>query len=209
MAFSLLPKSPEFFDLFERHAALTLDGVKRFREFLEDLSHATEKAKAIKEIEHRADEVAHQTVDPLHRTFLPPFDRDDIHRLITKMDDILDAVEAAAVRIGLYELSEATPECKELARILQAAVEAMILAVEGLRDVKHGTEAIHHACVEVNRLENEGDATLRLSLAKLFKEGGDPLRVIKWKEIYENLERATDRCEDVVDIIEGVVLENE
>jgi uncharacterized protein Yka (UPF0111/DUF47 family) len=123
------------------------------------------------------------------------------------MDDIMDFVEAAAERISLYEVTEMTPEVRELAHLLVKAVEKVGVALRGLRDMKHA-DPIIEACVDVNRLENEGDAILRIAVARLFREAKDPITVIKWKEIYENLESATDRCEDVANIVEGIVLEN-
>lgn len=205
---ALLPREYGFFDYFERHADRTVEGAKLFQELLDDLGSAAPKARRIKEVEHEADVITHQTVEMLHKTFITPIDRDDIHRLISHMDDILDAIEAAAERIALYEIREPTLEARELARILQLATEQLRIAVAGMRNLKGGTQKILTACVDVNRLENEGDAVLRIGIAKLFKTEANPLVVMKWKEIYETLEEATDRCEDVANIIEGVVLEN-
>ena len=164
-------------------------------------------AARIKEIEHETDVITHACVERLHTTFLTPFDRDDIHRLITRMDDVMDYIESASERIALYELREMTQEVRDLAAVLVRATEAVALAVAGLRDVKRA-QAILDQCIEVNRLENEGDEILRNAVATLFKGGADPLFVMKWKEVYEALENATDRCEDVANIIEGVVLEH-
>ncbi len=204
----LLPREFGFFEHFEKHAALSVEGAKLFQDLLEDLGNAGPKAKRIKEVEHEADVVTHETVEMLHKTFITPFDRNDIHRLIGRMDDILDAIEAAAERLWLYEIKTATSESKDLARILRQATEQLEVAVKRMRNVKGGAKEILTACVDVNRLENEGDAVLRQSLAKLFREEKDPLLVMKWKEVYETLELATDRCEDVANIIEGVVLEH-
>jgi len=164
-------------------------------------------AARIKEIEHECDVLTHACVERLHTTFITPFDRDDIHRLITRMDDVMDYVEAAAERLVLYEITETTAEVRDLSDVLVRAMEGVQKAVAGLRDMKNA-QSIVKACIDVNRLENEADAILRNAVARLFKEEKDPITVIKWKEIYENLENATDRCEDVANIIEGVVLEH-
>jgi hypothetical protein len=205
---SLLPREYGFFDQFEKHVARTVEGARLFEEMLGELQQSGPKAKRIKEVEHEADVITHHTVEMLHKTFITPFDRNDIHRLISRMDDILDDVEAAAERLWLYEVTEATPEAKDLARILRLSTEQLQVAVNGMRDLKKKADSILKSCVEINRLENEGDAILRQALAQLFKVQKDPLLVIKWKEIYENIELATDRCEDVANVIEGVVLEN-
>jgi uncharacterized protein len=203
----LLPKETSFFDLFEQHADLTVDGTKEFVQMVTNPANLDAKAKRVKEIEHETDVITHRCVEALHRTFITPIERDDIHRLITKMDDIMDFVEAAAERISLYEITEMTPEVKDLADVLARAAVEVKEAVRGLRNLKDPSLTLKK-CVDINRLENEADAILRRAVARLFKEEKDAIVVIKWKEIYENLESATDRCEDVANIIEGVVLEN-
>jgi uncharacterized protein len=204
----LLPREHGFFDHFEKHVERTLEGVTLFAELLDELSNVGPRSKRIKEVEHEADIITHQTVEMLHKTFITPFDREDIHRLISQMDDILDNIESAAERLALYDITEALPPSHDLTRTLRQAIEQLQIAVKGLRDVKANRQRILTACVDVNRLENEGDAILRAAIAKLFKGEHDPLTVMKWKEIFETLELATDRCEDVANIIEGVVLEN-
>ncbi len=203
----LLPRETSFFDFFEQHAALTAEGAKAFRDLVSQGANVQAAAKRIKEIEHEADTVTHRCVEALHKTFITPIERDDVHRLISRMDDILDYVEAAAERISLYDIVSMTPEVRELAHLLTKAVEKVGVALKGLRDMKHA-DPIIEACVDVNRLENEGDAILRIAVARLFRETRDSMLVIKWKEIYESLESATDRCEDVANIVEGIVLEN-
>jgi predicted phosphate transport protein (TIGR00153 family) len=204
---AILPKKTEFFDYFSKHAALTVEGAKLLQTLLGDLRNVEEQAKKIKSIESEADKVAHETMDMLHRSFITPIDRGDIHRIVSRIDDILDYIEAASQRIWLYEIKEATPEAKEMARVLVRSAEAVKNTVDSLHDLKD-PERIRSACIEINRLENECDTLLRLATARLFKEERDPLMVIKWKEIYENIEDATDRCEDVANVIEGVVIEN-
>jgi predicted phosphate transport protein (TIGR00153 family) len=202
-----LPRETSFFDFFERHAAKTVEGVKEFVALASGEMDVVAGAKRIKQIEHETDVITHHCVEALHKTFITPIERDDIHRLITRMDDIMDYVEAAAERMALYELTTMTAEVKAMATVLLRATEEIQRALRGLRDLQNG-EAIIRSCIEINRMENEADDILRATVAKLFKDERDPITVIKWKEIYENLENATDRCEDVANIIEGVVLEH-
>jgi len=203
----LLPREDDFFALFERHAALTVEGAAEFRRLVSGEHNVKALAKRVKEIEHETDVITHTCVERLHRTFITPFDRDDIHRLISRMDDVMDLIDSAAARIALYEVSPMTPAVRELAEVLLKATRALATAVAGLRDLKR-PQAILDACIEVNRLENEGDEILRSAVGALFREATDPLLVMKWKEIYDALEHATDRCEDVANTIEGVVLEH-
>jgi uncharacterized protein len=209
VVFRFLPQEVGFFDMFEKQVELAIEGAKLLAAFVDDLEEPGVKARRIKEVEHEADVVTHQTMAMLHKTFVTPFDRNEIHHLTSKLDDILDAMEAAAERLWLYEISQATVEAKRLARNLVSATSQLQVAITGLRDVKRERDKVMTACVEINRLENANDETLREGLAKLFKEEKDPVLIMKWKEIYETLEDATDRCEDATDVIEGVVLENE
>jgi predicted phosphate transport protein (TIGR00153 family) len=203
----LLPKKNEFFDLFSKHAALSVEGARLLGALLSDLSNVEEQSKRIKQVEHDADSVAHQTIELLHKSFITPIDRGDIHRIVSRLDDVLDYIEASSQRLWLYEIKEATPEAKEMARVLMRSTEAVKQTVDALPTLKE-PEKVRSFCVEINRLENECDTLLRLATARLFKEERDPLMVIKWKEIYENIEDATDRCEDVANVIEGVIIEN-
>lgn len=203
----LLPRDESFFDIFEKQGQKTVEGCRAFLAMVETSGDVTAQAKRISEIEHECDLITHSVVAKLHKTFITPLDRNDIYRLITKMDDIMDLVEAAAERMALYGITDMTKEVCDLARALLSSADRVLEAVAGFRDLKH-PEVILEKCVEINRLENEADALLRGTLAKLFREEKDPITIMKWKEIYELLETATDRCEDVANIIEGVVLEN-
>jgi predicted phosphate transport protein (TIGR00153 family) len=203
----LLPREEDFFRLFERHAALTVDGARQFATLVAGGQDTRALAARIKELEHETDVITHTCVERLHTTFITPFDRDDIHRLITRMDDVMDFIESASERIALYEIEEMTPGVQDLSRVLVRATESVATAVAGLADLKR-SQAILDACIEVNRLENEADEILRNAVATLFRQASDPLLVMKWKEVYEALENATDRCEDVANIVEGVVLEH-
>jgi uncharacterized protein len=203
----LLPKETSFYDFFEEHAQLTVTGTAEFVSLVSSSANIDAKAKRIKEIEHETDVITHRCVEALHRVFITPIERDDIYRLITRMDDIMDYVEAGAERLALYEITQMTPEVRDMADTLCRAAKDVEEALRGLRDLKN-PKRILAKCVDINRLENEADAILRRALARMFKEERDPIMIIKWKEIYEHLESATDRCEDVANIIEGVVLEN-
>jgi hypothetical protein len=203
----LLPRDEDFFGLFERHAALTVEGAKEMQRLVLGDPNLRARAARIKEIEHETDVITHTCVERLHKTFITPLDRDDIQRLITRMDDVMDYIESASAAVMLYELTEMTAPARALADVLVRATETVALAVAGLKTVKR-PDTILKACIEVNRLENEGDEILRSALADLFRGASDPLFVLKWKEVYEALENATDRCEDVANIIEGVVLEH-
>jgi len=203
----LLPRETSFFDYFDKHAALTVAGAKALQSLVSSGANLGPKAKRIKEIEHEADVITHQCIEALHTTFITPIERSDVHQLISRMDDVVDFIEAAADRLVLYELETMTDEVKDMSDTLVRATLEVEQAVRALRDMSNA-ERIRQLCVEVNRLENEADAVLRNALAKLFRTEQNAITVIKWKEIYELIEEATDRCEDIANTIEGVVLEN-
>ena len=203
----LLPNDRSFFTHFEQQGKKTVEGCKAFLEMVENPTDLESQATRVSQIENECDEITHAVVEALHTTFITPIDRNDIYTLISKMDDIMDMVEAAADRLSLYEIRNMTREVGDLARCLVTSAEHVLGAVTGIRDLHHPNGILEH-CIEINRLENVADKILRSALARLFKEEKDPIAIIKWKEIYETLESATDRCEDVANIIEGVVLEN-
>jgi len=203
----LLPHDASFFAHFEHQGKKTVEGCRAFLEMVEQPSDLEARAERVKQIEHECDEITHAVVEGLHKTFITPIDRNDIYRLITKMDDIMDFVEAAADRVALYEIGKMTKEVGDLARCLVQSAEHVLGAVSSIRDLGKPNGILQH-CIEINRLENVADGILRSALARLFREEKDLIAVIKWKEIYETLESATDRCEDVANIVEGVVLEN-
>ena len=203
----LLPHDRTFFAQFEQQGKKTVEGCKAFLHMVEAPGDLESQAARISQIENECDEITHAVVESLHRTFITPIDRNDIYTLIGKMDDIMDLVEAAADRMSLYEIHTVNRELGDLARCLVTSAEHVLGAVSGIRDLQHPNGILEH-CIEINRLENVADKILRGALARLFREERDPIAVIKWKELYETLESATDRCEDVANIIEGVVLEN-
>ncbi|HEY4184258.1 MAG TPA: DUF47 family protein [Polyangia bacterium] len=203
----LLPHDKTFFQFFEQQGSKTVEGCRALLAMIENPADIEAQAERVTQIEHECDDITHAVVESLHKTFITPLDRNDIYRLITRMDDIMDLVEAAADRFSLYEIKTMPPEVGELARSLVSGAEHVLSAVSGLRDMKKANDILQH-CIEINRLENVADKILRGALARLFREEKDPIAVIKWKEIFEILESATDRCEDVANVIEGVVLEN-
>jgi predicted phosphate transport protein (TIGR00153 family) len=203
----LLPHDVSFFTHFEQQGKKTLEGCRAFLEMVQNPTDLESQAERVKQIEHECDEITHAVVAGLHKTFITPIDRNDIYRLITKMDDIMDMVEAAADRLALYDVRQMSKEVVDLARCLVSSAEHVLAAVAGIRELDASNGILQH-CVEINRLENVADSILRSALARLFREEKDPIAVIKWKEIYETLESATDRCEDVANVIEGVLLEN-
>jgi hypothetical protein len=203
----LMPRADEFFEDFEKLAATTIEGARLFVELLNNGDDITRRAKAIKDVEHRGDEITHRAITRLHTQFITPFDRGEIHRLLSRIDDVLDLTDAATERLALYELSPMLPDARDLADVLLRTTMKMQEAVQGLRNVKQPALALQR-CREVNELENEGDRLLRRALADLFKSGRDPLTVMMWKEILDYIEQAIDRAEDVANVIEGVVLEH-
>jgi predicted phosphate transport protein (TIGR00153 family) len=204
----LMPKSDDFFSDFEAQAATVVEGAKLLKDLLDDFTDVPRKCQAIKDVEHRADDITHRAFARLHTQFITPFDRAEIHRLLSRIDDVLDLADAAAERIGLYDIDQVLPEARDLATVLVAQAEKMQEAVRGLRNMKKDPGAILEACKEMNVLENQADSLTRRTMAKLFKRGNDPLTVMKWKEIIDLIESATDRAEDVANVIEGVVLEH-
>jgi len=203
----LIPREKEFFSLFERGALKCVEACKAFEIMLDDLEHSESHTLRIKSFEHEADEITHNAVERVYATFVTPFDREDIHRLVTRLDDILDRVDSAAERIFLYDLVEPTPEVRDLARVLTRAAEHVAEAVSGLKDAGKKPQEVLERCIEVNRLENEGDAVYRRALASLFRDQTDLRLVMKWREVYEILENAIDRCEDVAGVVQGIVIQ--
>jgi predicted phosphate transport protein (TIGR00153 family) len=201
--FSLIPREVRFFDLFEQQSQHIIKGAQLLRELVNNFSDARAKSHAIKEVEHQGDQVTHDIVKKLNTTFITPIDREDIHDLATRLDDVLDFIEAAAERLVVYRIKEPTSASRAMAEVIVQQTHAMERAIKCLRTMDPG---FHEHAVEVNRLENSADNLLRDSLAALFEEQADPIEVIKWKEIYETMETVTDRCEDVVNVIEGIIL---
>lgn len=195
-----------FYENFERHSACILEAGKLIAQMAREPERAVELAKAIKDVEDAGDKITHDTIARLHKTWITPIDRADIHSLITALDDVLDLIDAVSERVALYEVKELPSFVVKLADSLQAATVAMNEAVKLLPQVKQPKQMLD-LCVEINRLENEADDAYRHGLATLFRGGYDAIEVMKWRDIIDNLESATDRCEDVANILEGIVLE--
>jgi predicted phosphate transport protein (TIGR00153 family) len=208
MLHRLMPKSDDFFADFESQAALVVEGAILLKALLDDFTDVPAKCQAIKDVEHRADDITHRAFARLHTQFITPFDRSEIHRILSRIDDVIDLADAAAERLGLYDIDTVLPEARELAAVLVEQSRKMEEAVKGLRNMKKDPQRILEACKEMNVLENQADTLTRQTMAKLFKRGNDPLTVIKWKEIIDLIEDATDRAEDVANVIEGIVLEH-
>jgi len=185
-----------------------VEGAKLLKDLLDDFTDVPRKCQAVKDVEHRADDITHRAFARLHTQFITPFDRGEIHRLLSRIDDVLDLADAAAERLGLYDIDQVIPEARELVTVLVAQTQKMQDAIRGLRRMKQDPSSILEACKEMNALENQADAITRQTMARLFRRGNDPLTVMKWKEIIDLLEDATDRAEDVANVIEGVVLEH-
>ena len=206
MAFTLLPRDTSFFDLFDQLSAKVLDAARALVEMLEKWDRLEVRVREMKDLEHECDAITHRTFDKLNMTFITPLEREDIHELASRLDDIVDHIDSTASRLVIYGVKKPTDEAKLLAQVLTRTCIEVQKAVAGLRNLKDPA-LLSRTSVEINRLENESDDILRLALRRLFeRQNGDVLEVIKLKEIYEKLESAVDRCEDVANVIQAVVL---
>ena len=207
MRWRFLPRQSDFFDFFERHAALTVESARELGRLSKDGANFQDVARRIKDLEHEADDITHACMETLHKTFITPIDRNDIHRIASKLDDVIDLIDGAARQLSLFEITALPESAREATVVLVQATEAVERAVKGLRNMKNAT-AILGECVRINELENQADRIKAASVARLFKEESDPISVLKWYEIYQALEEVTDACEDVANVIEGIVLEH-
>jgi len=203
----LMPREGRFFDLFNAHAERIVEGSRELAAMLGTFTELDAHAQRIDTAERAADKVTHECITLLHKTFITPFDRDQIHQLITTMDDILDLIQDVAESVALYDLRRTTPEAKQLAEINQMCCERVKTAVGLLTNIKHPA-AILKCCEEIDRLESDADRVLRGAMSKLFRDEPDAKNLIKLRTIYELLETISDRCEDAANIIEGIVIEN-
>ncbi len=203
MIFDLLPKEEAFFDLFKQAAHNVIEGSRLLKELMEDYTNVQQKIERIKEVEHIGDGITHDIALRLNQTFLTPLDREDIHDLASALDDILDAVEAVADRFAIYKIAHPTESAIRLADILY---RASVAVGRGVDHIAMSHEEVKEFTVQVNSLENEADRVSRDAISELFEKETNPIAVIKWKEIYETFEEGTDRCEDVANVIERIVL---
>lgn len=203
----LMPREGKFFDIFNAHAERIVEGSRELAAMIGTFSELDAHAQRIDAAERAADKLTHECITLLHTTFITPFDREQIHKLITTMDDILDLIQDVAESIALYDLRSVTPEARQLAEICQMCCERVKTTVGLLTNVK-SSDKILKCCEEIDRLESDADRVLRAALSKLFREENDIKHLIKLRVIYDLLESITDRCEDVANVVEGIVLEN-
>jgi hypothetical protein len=201
----IIPRDERFYDLFEELADKIQEGGKLFLEILSNYHESEPKLTKLKEIEHEADTITHRTYEKMHKTFLTPLDREDIYALVNKMDSVLDEVESAAVRMYLYRMKEPAKELVEITRVLTEAVAKIRKIIFSVRK-KQDAPVILQLCVEINTLENEADQLFRAAMTRLFEEEKDAIELIKVKDIIGRIETAVDNCEDVSNVIEGIVL---
>ena len=206
----LLPREGNFFEMFNQHADRIVEAAHAFSQLVANYNdlHLREKyAQDVDNAERSADRVTHEINKAVHKTFITPIDRDDIHQLITRQDDILDLLEDAAQTVSLYDLKAVTPEAKRLAELVLACTEKVRDAVAMLHNMDNSRKIVA-ICEEIDRLESDADHVMRAAMSKLFRDEPDVRNLIKLKAIYEILETVTDRCEDVSNIIEGIIVEN-
>ena len=201
----LLPQEYEFFDYFEQAANHTVEAARVLLKITENYANADPLARELAAIEHACDEVAHTTMDRLNKTFITPLDREDIHALILKIDDVVDLIEAAANRMTFFRIERPTEYSVNLAKQIVRGCELTTKAVHGMRSPKN-YDAVLKDCIAIHEVENAGDDIFHEALAELFNRETDPIKVIKWKEIYETMEMVTDRCEDVANVLQGVIV---
>jgi predicted phosphate transport protein (TIGR00153 family) len=207
LGLKIIPKDEKFFDLFEQQADYAVQGAKLLVELMKDPSDLEQKALLISQVEHESDEVAHEIAEKLNKTFITPMEREDIHALASALDDIIDFIDATVERMVLYKVGQPTEDAVHLANIILRAAEEMHGATKDLANFRNPAP-IKKRWIEIHRLENEGDTASRVAIARLFENEQNPIEIIKWKEIYEHLEEAIDKCEDAANIVESVVLKN-
>ncbi|HXJ17294.1 MAG TPA: DUF47 family protein [Candidatus Polarisedimenticolia bacterium] len=200
----ILPREKSFFHMFNQQAENVHAGAVAMVEMLEHFENPAEAASKVESYEHIGDTITHSIMTKLNQTFITPFDREDIHELASKIDDVIDLVDAAATRLVTYNVRTIRPGVAELAKTVRDATAQIVEAVRVLEQEDH----ILDHCIEINRLENQADRQCRELIATLFDQERDPVQIIKWKEIIETLEFATDKCEDVANVIEAVTLKN-
>jgi len=203
--FNLIPREIAFFEMFRKAAHNMIEGSRLLKDMMEDFRNPVEQARRIKDIEHIGDGITHDIAMKLNQTFITPLDREDIHGLASVLDDILDLVEAVADRFVVFKVAKPTETAIKLANILYQSAVAVGAGIDQL-----GKPHAHlkEYCIQVNSFENEADRITRDAISGLFEDEKDPITVIKWKEIYENFEDGTDRCEDVANILERIALKH-
>jgi len=200
----LIPRETRFFEMFSEMANNLTEGAKLLKAILQDMKDVESRVEQLKTIEHRGDEMTHDILTRLNQTFITPFDREDIHKLASSLDDVLDYVHAAGERLVMYKITEFTPSAPQLADVIVRQGEQLCRAVEHLEKKNN----VLQYCVEINRLENEADRIASMAIGQLFETETNPIALIKKKELYEILETATDKAEDAANVIESVVVKS-
>lgn len=200
----LIPRGVKFFEMFAEMSGNLTRGARLLTEILEDFKNVEARVHELHDIEHVGDDMTHAVLTRLNQTFITPFDREDIHRLATSLDDVLDFIYAAAERLTMYKITSAPPAAHKLAQIIVQQTEEL---AKGVAHLEKNDNVLQY-CVEINRLENEADRVARDAIARLFEVEKDPISLIKLKELYEVLETATDKAEDAANVLETVVLKN-
>jgi predicted phosphate transport protein (TIGR00153 family) len=203
--FRLIPREEKFFADFVTFAEELRTGARLLEDMLAGDEPKWDKADELKEIEHRCDSMTHEIIQRLNRTFITPIDREDIHALAKSLDDIMDAIDDSSTALRVYQIPSVRFGAREMARIISSSTDQVKMALEAMERHRDG---VRERAVEINRLENEADRLHQQALSRLFDEERDPIVVIKWKEILDFLESATDRCEDVANVLEGVVVKH-
>jgi predicted phosphate transport protein (TIGR00153 family) len=201
---SLFPRDEQFFDLYKQMAGEIRAAAGLLERLLAVEPPEIAVVDLIKDAEHRCDALTHDTIQRLHRTFVTPFDREDLYAMATTLDTVMDAIDHAAALVRLYKIQRVRPGARELAHTISASADRLNLALEALATKK----PVHPHAVEINRLENEADRIYQEAVRRLFEVETDPITIMTWKELYDNLERITDSCEDVANVIEGVVVKH-
>ena len=202
--FSFFPREEDFFVLFRKQAALVREGCDLLLEMVDTFDRLDERARQLKDVERRADVVTHEIFERLNRTFITPLDREDIHQLASDLDDVMDAMDGTARRSQIFRLGPAPEGVKQLTEVIERMVGVL---GEGVGRLKKGDDVMRY-CIEAKQLEEEGDAIYHESLGRLFEKERDALEIIKWKEIYDNLEQTLDQSEDVANVLESITLKH-
>lgn len=201
---ALFPKEIDFFEIFDRASLNIAKAAELLVSLMENFDNVEQRAKEIYEVEQDGDILTHEIMKKLNKTFITPIDREDLHALACSLDDVLDLIWGAADRIVVFKITESTKEAISMSKDLLTTAEAMHKAIQKLKEKNYSH--VQEYCIEINRLENRVDRDFRDALGKLFDEVKDPILIIKWKEIYEHLEDASDKCEDVANVLESIVL---
>jgi len=205
MRFSLIPKEMKFFDMFDHQASNAVAASQLFKELSQTGKFDDEGVRKMRDIEHEGDTITHEIISNLNRTFITPIDREDIHSLTSKLDDVVDLIHAITKRMRLYQLLEVNSGLIQFADVIEQSTHALANAIKELRELKRYNRILEY-CIEINTLENIGDQIREVVISKLLEGTKDPITIIKWKEIYEVAETTLDKCEDVANIVESIIV---